>query len=68
MVINFWGHSFINKIKLYFKIVILATILFYILPNLLGLLWYINTPDPKIREEQLLERPLRVEIDIINTS
>ena len=68
MVINFSGNNFITKAKLYFKITILAIIIFYILPNLLSLLGYINTPDYKIRDEQLIERPLRVEFNIINTS
>lgn len=68
MVINFSGNNVIKRAKLYSKIAILAIIVFYILPNLLSLLWYINTPDLKIREEHLLEKPLRVIADIVNTT
>lgn len=68
MVITFSGNGVIKRTKLYFKIAILAVIVFYILPNLLSLLWYTNTPERKIREEHLLEKPLRVVVDIVNTS
>jgi hypothetical protein len=68
MVISFSGNSVIKRVKLYFKIAILVIIVFYILPNLLSLLWYIPPPNLKIREEHLLEKPLRVIVDIINTS
>lgn len=60
MVVAFSWRSIIKKAKLYFKIIILAIILFYILPKLLSLLWYIHYPEPKIRDDHLLEKPLRV--------
>lgn len=60
MVVTFSWRSIIKKAKVHFKIIILAIILFYVLPKLLSLLWYIHYPEPKIREEHLLETPLRV--------
>ena len=66
MVVTFSWHSIIKKAKLYFKIVILAIILFYILPKLLSLLWYIHYPEPKMRDEQLQEKPLRVTATLLD--
>lgn len=60
MVITFSGSCIIKKIKLSCKIIILATIIFYILPKLMSLLWYMNYPEQKMREDLLLEKPLRV--------
>jgi len=68
VVINLLGNSFIKKTKLIFKLIILVIIVFYILPKLLSLLWYLNPPELKIREEHLLEKPLRVILNIINYS
>ena len=60
MVVTFSGSGMIKKAKLLVKIIILVTIVFYILPKLLSLLWYIHYPEQKIREDRLLETPLRV--------
>ncbi len=62
MVVTFSGRSMIKKAKLSFKIIILGTIVFYILPKLLSLLWYLHYPEQRIREDHLLEAPLRVMI------
>jgi hypothetical protein len=67
MVVAFSWHNIIKKAKLYFKIIILAIILFYILPQLLSLLWYVHYPEPKIRDEHLLEKPLRVSATLLDT-
>jgi len=66
MVVTFSWHGIIKKAKLYFKIIILAIILFYILPKLLSLLWYLHYPEPKIRDEHLLEKPLRVTATLLD--
>jgi len=66
MVVTFSWHNIIKKAKLYLKIIILAIILFYILPKLLSLLWYLHYPEPKIRDEHLLERPLRVTATLLD--
>jgi hypothetical protein len=68
MVVTFSLQSIIKKVKLHFKIIILAIILFYILPKLLSLLWYIHYPEPKFREERLIETPLRVKNASIDVS
>lgn len=47
-------------IKLSCKIIILATIVFYILPKLMSLLWYMHDSEQKMREDLMLEKPLRV--------
>lgn len=60
MVVTFSGSGMKKKAKLLVKIIILVTIVFYILPKLLSLLWYIHYPEQKIREDRLLETPLRV--------
>ena len=68
MVVTFSGSAMIKKAKLSFKIIILATIVFYILPKLLSLLWYIHYPEQKIREDHLLETPLRVMTVVLHVS
>lgn len=60
MVFIFSWHRLLKKIKLYIKIILLAMIIFYILPKLLTLFWHTQTPDIKIRDQNLLEKPLRV--------
>lgn len=60
MVVTFSGRRIIKKTKICLKILMLAIIVFYILPKLIYMLWYIYYPEPKMREDHLLERPLRV--------
>ena len=60
MVVTFSGTGIMKVFKILVKIIILLLIIFYILPQLLNLLWYIHDPEPKMREEHLLEKPLRV--------
>ncbi|MDF2634476.1 MAG: hypothetical protein K0R78_1350 [Pelosinus sp.] len=66
MVINFSGQSIIKKSKLYAKIVILLIIVFYILPKLLSILWYLSPQEEKIRQEHIFDKPMRVGMDIRN--
>ena len=68
MVVAFSGRSMLKKAKLSFKIIILGTIVFYILPKLLSLLWYMHYPEQKMREDHLLEAPLRVIATLLNVS
>ncbi|SFL81048.1 hypothetical protein SAMN04490355_101928 [Pelosinus propionicus DSM 13327] len=67
MVINFSGQNIMKKCKLYTKIIILLIIVFYILPKLLSILWYLIPPEEKIRQEHLIEKPMRVSEDIIKS-
>jgi len=60
MVVTFFLRSIIKKSKLYIKILLLALIIFYILPTIITIFWQSNSPDLKMREQHLLEKPLRV--------
>ena len=60
MVVAFSGNRIMKTSKIVVKIIMLIIILCYILPQMLSLLWYIHYPEPKMREEHLLEKPLRV--------
>jgi hypothetical protein len=55
-------------VKISLKIVVLAIIIFYILPKLLTLFWNISNVEPKIPDEHLLEKPLRVTTVLIHLS
>lgn len=62
-VIYSWqGRGAFRRSKMWLKIVILAVIIFYIIPKLLTLLWDVNQVTPNTPNEQLMEKPLRVEI------
>lgn len=66
MVVTLSGKDVRKILKVLIKIMILTMILFYILPQLVSLLWYIHYPIPKLREENLLEKPLRVILDLVD--
>jgi len=65
MVVTFSWPNFIKKANLYLKVIFLAIILFYILPKLLSLILYLHYPEP-IRDEHLLEKPLRVTATLLD--
>ncbi len=50
--------NILHKCKICCKLILLAILLFYILPQLISTLWYYQ--DIKIREEHLMDRPMRV--------
>lgn len=56
-----------QRLKICLKIVLLAVILFYLLPELIGLYRQFEQPGPKLREEQHWEKPLRVISIYVNT-
>ena len=60
MIITFSWQSVLKRSKLYIKIVLLTLIIFYILPKLMTILWECNNPGLKLRDQHLLEKPLRV--------
>lgn len=68
MVITFSLRSLMKRMKLTVKIVFLAIIIFYILPKLLSLFWHANDQELKLKEQHLLEKPLRVSTQIIDNS
>lgn len=59
-------HNIIRRTKLYLKVIILAVLIFYILPKLLTLFWNTNNQEQKIREQHMFEKPLRVTLDTID--
>lgn len=64
MIALFSFRSMLKHAKLWVKLIVLVLIIFYILPKLLNLFWDSNHSEPKIREEQLLEKPLRVMVNV----
>ncbi|CVK17527.1 hypothetical protein [Sporomusa sphaeroides] len=60
MVVMFSWRRVIKRSKLYIRIVLLTLIIFYILPKLMTMLWEFSNPGLKIRDQHLLEKPLRV--------
>lgn len=60
MVITFSWRNIIKRSKLYIKIILLSLIIFYILPKLMTILWEGHNPGLKMRDQHLLEKPLRV--------
>ncbi|WP_371370806.1 hypothetical protein [Sporomusa aerivorans] len=63
MVVTFSWRNLIKRSGLYVKIVLLTLIIFYILPKLLTMFWEYNNPGIKMRDQHLLEKPLRVMAD-----
>ncbi|MBP2634205.1 MAG: hypothetical protein H6Q72_112 [Firmicutes bacterium] len=60
MVLTFSWHGILKKSKLYIKIILVTLIIFYILPQLISILWECVNPGLRIRDQHLLEKPLRV--------
>lgn len=61
MVIAFSWRNIVRHSNMIIKIVIMAIILLYILPKLLSSFLEFTNPDP-IKERNLLEKPLRVQV------
>lgn len=59
MVIIIPWNSMMKKLKIGIRIIVLAIILFYILPKLLSQFWFMNQFEQKIKPNYL-EKPLRV--------
>nr|WP_092067367.1 hypothetical protein [Dendrosporobacter quercicolus]NSL46549.1 hypothetical protein [Dendrosporobacter quercicolus DSM 1736] len=59
MVVVFPLNHWLKRLKIGVQIVILAVILFYILPKLLSQLWFMNQVEERIKPDYL-EKPLRV--------
>lgn len=60
MVITFSWQNILKRSKLFIKILLITLIIFYILPQLLTLLWECTNPGLKLRDQHLLDKPLRV--------
>ncbi len=61
MVLSISRRSLIKKSKLITRLLVLAVIIIYILPQLLSLLVNAFEGDTQERERRLIEKPLRVE-------
>jgi len=59
MIISLSRRNLLKSGKLSMKLVLLIILLIYLLPKLLLVFWNV-TCDPKIHEDKLLEKPLRV--------
>jgi len=67
MIVDLSRRNIVKHASIGVKFLIIALILFYVLPKLISLLWHICHPDPKIHQEQFLEKPLRVISAIIGS-
>ncbi len=59
MIVGLSRRNLVRRGKIYIKLLLLAVIVVYLLPKLISLLWEVNT-GPKIRDDHMLEKPLRV--------
>lgn len=60
MIVGISRRVFSRRAKLCLQAVVLAVMVFYIMPKLLSFFWQLHQPGPKIRPEQIWEKPLRV--------
>jgi hypothetical protein len=49
-----------QRLKICWKVLLLAAIVFYLLPELIAMYRQFEQPGPKLRDEQYWEKPLRV--------
>lgn len=68
MIIAIPWRSLAKRLKPGFKVILLIIIIFYILPKLLSLFWHANDQELKLREQHMLEKPLRVSAQIFDNS
>lgn len=61
MVVNVSLRQILKKTKIISLVILLAIMLFYIIPKLFILLWDAGEIDSKDHDHRLLEKPLRVE-------
>jgi type III secretory pathway component EscU len=66
MILLFSLRNIIKRMKLCFKVLILAVLIFYILPKLLTLFWHIGDQEQKIQDQHIFEKPLRVTADTLD--
>lgn len=60
MIVGISWRCVSRRFKIALKAMALAVMILYVLPKLLGFFWQFNQPIPKIRENQIMEKPLRV--------
>ncbi len=67
MVLTVSRQQVINTAKFGTRVVVFLLLALYILPKLLIMLWQVNSV-PNIQDENLLEKPLRVMINMFDIS
>lgn len=60
MIVGISWRRVSRRFKVALKAMALAVMILYVLPKLLGFFWQFNQPMPKIRNNQIMEKPLRV--------
>lgn len=66
MVVTISWRLVAKRVKLCIKVVVLMIIMFYILPKLISLFWGAKSQELKLREQHMLEKPLRVSTQLID--
>lgn len=61
MVATLSIRDLLRRTKIIIRMLLLAILVFYVLPQLITLLWNATMVDPKGPDQHLLEKPLRVE-------
>jgi membrane protein YdbS with pleckstrin-like domain len=67
MIYTFSLRQLWKKANLFIMIIILLVVVFYIFPCLVKLIWQQDSSEEKMRQQYLLEKPLRVH-SMINSS
>ncbi len=60
MIVGLSRRRVSRRVMTALKAMALAVMIFYMLPKLLGFFWQFNQPLPKIRDNHIMEKPLRV--------
>ncbi|MCE5284575.1 MAG: hypothetical protein LLG02_01820 [Pelosinus sp.] len=68
MIFTFSLRQLWRKVNLFIMIIVLLAVVFYIFPGLLKLIWQQNSSEEKMRQQYLLEKPLRVLDSVIISS
>ncbi len=60
MIVGISRRSVSRRFRAVLKAMALIVMILYVLPKLLGFFWQFHQQSPKIRENQIMEKPLRV--------
>jgi len=60
MLVGISRRSVSRRFKVALKMLALFVMILYVLPKLLGFCWQFYQQSPKIRDNQIMEKPLRV--------
>ncbi len=65
MIVGISRRGVSRRARLCLRAAVLAVMVLYILPKLIGFFWQFHQQGPKIRHEQIWEKPLRVISDFV---